>query len=128
MPGLNRVELIGRLGKDPEVKNTPTGKKVGTFSLAVDRRWKAADGTLKEETDWFNVEVWGRLAEVCQEYLKKGRLVYVDGRLQTQRYEHQGEIRYFTKVVARQVQILDRAKGKAEEADVVVEEDLPTEE
>jgi len=114
MPALNRVQLIGNLGKDPETRYTPKGSKVCAFSVAVTRRYKTADGETKEATDWFNVETWGRLAEICQEYLSKGRLVFVEGRLQTDRYEHEGETRFFTKVVARQVQMLDRAAEKVE--------------
>ena len=108
MPALNRVQLIGRLGRDPEGKFTPTGKRVTHFSLAVTNRWKTKDGETKEYTEWINIEAWGRLGEVCQEYLKKGSLVYVDGRLKTDRYEDQGENKYFTKVVALQMQMLDR--------------------
>ena len=108
MPALNRVQLIGNLGKDPETRYTPSGKKACNFSLAVDRRWKTSEGEIKESTDWFNVEAWGRLGEFCQEYLSKGRLVYVEGRLHTDRYEQGGEIRYFTKVVISNMQILDR--------------------
>ena len=108
MPALNRVQLIGNLGKDPETRFTPSGKKVCNFSLAVDRRWKSSEGEIKESTDWFNLEAWGRLGEFCQEYLSKGRLVYVEGRLHTDRYEQGGEIRYFTKVVISNMQILDR--------------------
>ncbi len=116
MPALNRVQLIGHLGKDPETRFTPTGKKVCQFSVAVGRRWKSAEGEAKEATDWFNVEAWGKLGEICQQYLGKGRLVFVEGRLQTDRYEHEGETRYFTKVVASQMQMLDRKPGEAEVA------------
>ena len=108
MPSLNRVHLIGNLGRDPQTRSTPGGKKVTSFSVAVNRRWRSADGETKETTDWFQVETWGGLAEICQEYLSKGRLVYIEGRLQTDRYELEGETRYSTKVVARQVQMLDR--------------------
>jgi single-strand DNA-binding protein len=86
MPALNRVQLIGRLGKDPESKFTPTGKKVAHFSLAVSQRWKTG-GEAKEYTEWVNIEAWGRLGEVCQEYLQKGSLVYLEGRLKTDKYE-----------------------------------------
>ena len=118
MPALNRVQLIGHLGKDPETRSTPTGKKVCTFSLAVDRRWKTSDGERKQATDWFNIETWGRLGEICQQYLGKGRLVFVEGRLQTDRYEHEGETRYFTKVIAGTMQILDRKVEADEEPEV----------
>jgi len=116
MPALNRVQLIGRLGKDPESKLTPTGKRVAHFSVAVSNRWKSRDGETKESTEWINVEAWGRLAEVCQEYLKKGSLVYVEGRLKTDKYEDKGETKYFTKVVAQMAQFLDSRAG-----DVVTE-------
>jgi single-strand DNA-binding protein len=115
MPSLNRVELIGRLGKEPETHLTPSGKKVCTFSLAVDRRWKNVDKETKSATDWFNIEAWGRLGEIIQQYLHKGRLVYLEGRLQTVRYEQEGEPRFFTRVVARHLQMLERRPGVEEE-------------
>jgi single-strand DNA-binding protein len=120
MPALNRVQLIGYLGKDPETRFTPTGKKVTHFSLAVTQHWKTA-GETKEYTDWVYVEAWGRLGEICEQYLHKGSLAYVEGRLKVDRYEEKGETRYSTKVVALQVQMLDR-KG-AEEPMITVEED-----
>ena len=121
MPTLNRVQLIGRLGKDPESKFTPTGKKVAHFSLAVSNRWKDKSGETKESTEWVNIEAWGRLGEVCQEYLKKGSLVFLEGRLQTDKYEDKGETRYYTKVVAQTLQFLD--KRPAEEPMMSVDED-----
>jgi single-strand DNA-binding protein len=121
MPALNRVQLIGRLGKDPESKFTPTGKKVAHFSLAVSQRWKTG-GESKEYTEWVNIEAWGRLGEVAQEYLKKGSLVYIEGRLKTEKYEDKGgETKYFTKVVALTLQFLD--KKQAEEPVMTVEEE-----
>ena len=123
MPSLNRVELIGRLGKDPETRFTPTGKKVCGFSLAVDRHWKSVDGEAKEATDWFNIEAWGHLGEVMQQYLHKGSLVYIEGRLQTVRYEQGNEIRFFTKVIAKNVQFLERRPE--DEPVLPEEEDLP---
>jgi single-strand DNA-binding protein len=121
MPTLNRVQLIGRLGRDPETKFTPTGKKVTTFSLAVSNRWKDKSGETKESTEWVNIEAWGRLGEVCQEYLKKGSLIFLEGRLKTDKYEDKGETRYFTKVVAQSLEFLD--KRPAEEPMLAVEED-----
>jgi single-strand DNA-binding protein len=121
MPALNRVQLIGRLGKDPEGKFTPTGRKVTHFSIAVSQRWKAA-GETKEYTEWVYIEAWGRLGEVCQEYLKKGSLVYVEGRLKTDKVEDKGETKYFTKVVALSLQFLD--KRPAEEPVMAVEEEI----
>jgi single-strand DNA-binding protein len=125
MPGLNRVQLIGNLGKDPESRFTPTGKKVCHFSLAASRRWKTGEGETREATDWFNVEAWGRLAEICQDYLKKGSLVYIEGRLQTHRYEHEGETRHFTKVIARQMQMLDRRVEEEPALEAIEEEPVP---
>ena len=106
MPALNRVQLIGYLGKDPESKFTPTGKRVAQFSVAISNRWKGKDGDAKEYTEWVNIEAWGRLGEICQEYLKKGSLIFVEGRLKTDRYEDEDGAHYFTKVVARTVQFL----------------------
>ena len=121
MPALNRVQLIGRLGRDPEGKFIPTGKQVTHFSLAVTNRWKSKDGETKEYTEWINVEAWGRLGEVCKEYLKKGSLVYLEGRLKTDKYEDQGEKKFYSKVVALQMQMLDRKP--AEDVLVTIEED-----
>jgi single-strand DNA-binding protein len=119
MPALNRVQLIGYLGKDPESRFIPTGKKVATFSVAVTQRWKSA-GETKEYTEWINIEAWGRLAEICQEYLHKGSLVYIEGRLKTDKYEDKGETRFYTKVVALTLQMLDRKP--ADEPVTTVEE------
>lgn len=125
MPSLNRIQLIGHLGKDPEVRVTPKGSKVCTFTIAVNRRWKSSAGDDKETTDWFNVEAWGRLGEICQQYLHKGRLIFLEGQLRTDRYEHDGDTHYFTKVIASQMQMLDR---KAEELPAVEAEEIPEEE
>jgi len=122
MPALNRVQLIGNLGKEPQTRYTPSGSKVCSFSMAVNRRWRSKDGETKESTDWFNVEAWGRTGEICQDYLHKGSLVYIEGRLKTDRYEHEGETRYFTKVIIQQVQLLDR---RAEEEPVEEIEEPP---
>jgi single-strand DNA-binding protein len=121
MPALNRVQLIGRLGRDPEGKFTPTGKKVVHFSVAISNRWKSKEGETKEYTEWVNIEVWGRLGEVCQEYLKKGSLVFLEGRLKTDKYEDKGETKYFSKVVALSMQMLDRKPN--DEPMLTVEED-----
>jgi single-strand DNA-binding protein len=120
MPTLNRVQLIGRLGKDSESRFTPTGKKVTHFSLAVSNRWKNNAGEMKEYTEWVNIEAWGRLGEICQDYLKKGSLVYLEGRLKTDKFEDKGESRFFTKVVASAVEFLD--KKPADEPMLIAEE------
>ncbi len=123
MPALNRVQLIGYLGRDPETRNLPSGQKVATFSLGVTRRWKSG-GENKEATDWFNVESWGRLGEISQKYLKKGSLVYVEGRLRTDKYEDKGgETKYFTKVVALTLQFLDRKPAEEPVQDTEIEEE-----
>ena len=122
MPALNRVQLIGRLGKDPESRYTPTGKQVTTFSLAVSNRWKSKEGETKEYTEWVKIEAWGRLGEVCQEYLKKGSLIYLEGRLKTDKYEEGGESEFYTKVVALAIQFLD--KKPADEPMMTVDEEM----
>ena len=119
MPTLNRVQLIGNLGKDPESRFTPTGKKVAHFSMAVTQRWKSG-GEAKEHTEWVNIEAGGRLGEIAEEYLHKGSLVYIEGRLKTDKYEDKGETKYFTKVNALTIQMLDR---KAQEEPVLAVED-----
>ena len=109
MPGLNRVQLIGRLGKDPESRFTPTGKKVAHFSLAVSNRWKSGEGETRESTEWVNIEAWERLGDICAQYLHKGSLIYVEGRLKTDKFDDKsGETKYYTKVVALSMQMLDR--------------------
>lgn len=125
MPALNRVQLIGYLGRDPESKYTPTGKRVTDFPVAITNRWKDDSGETREHTEWVQIEAWGRLAETCHEYLGKGSLVYIDGRIKTDRYEDQGETRYFTKVVARTVQFLSENR---DDAHLIDGADLPEEE
>jgi len=115
MPNLNNVQIIGRLGKDPEKRTSKSGTTYAIYSVAVDRLWKSRDGESKRETDWFNVEAWGKLGEICLSYLTKGRLVYIEGQLRTNRYEHEGETRYFTKVIASKMQMLDKQPRDAEE-------------
>jgi len=123
MPALNRVQLIGRLGRDPESHFTPTGKKVAHFSIAVSNQWDGRDGEMKEYTEWVNVEAWGRLGEVSQEYLKKGSLVYMEGRLKTEKYDDKdGDKKFYTKVVALTLQFLD--KKDKEEPVLAVEEEV----
>ncbi len=121
MPALNRVQLIGYLGKEPESRFTPNGKKVAHFSLGISQRWKSGNET-KEYTEWVNVEAWGRLGEIAQQYLKKGSLVYIEGRLKTDKYEDKGgETKYFSKVIALMMQFLD--KKPAEEPVMTVDEE-----
>lgn len=107
---VSKVILIGFLGDAPEVRFSQQGEPVSTFSIAVNENWKDAQGTKQERVEWFRVVSFGRLAEVCGEYLQKGRHVYIEGRLQTRRWEdRQGEKRTTVEVVASQMRILDRA-------------------
>ncbi len=129
MPSLNRIQIIGRLGKDPVEKATKKGKKFTIFTVAVDRHWKSSDGNTHKETDWFNVEAWGRLGEICIEYLSKGRLIFLEGRLRTDRYEKDGEEKFFTKVIARQMQMLDyQSQDKKEPGITELDEEISEEE
>src|SRR5205814_3216184 len=106
--GLNKVLLIGNLGKDPEMKYTPQGKPMTTFSVAVSRRRQTPDGEWKEETEWFRIVAWEKLAEQCNEYLRKGSKVYIEGRLKTREYQGQdGQPRQIVEVVAYEMLILD---------------------
>jgi single-strand DNA-binding protein len=105
--GLNKVMLIGNLGRDPEMRYTPSGKPVTSFSLAVSRNWVSADGERHDETEWFNVVAWGNLAEICNQHLSKGQKAYVEGRLQTRSWEDENGQKHFrTEVVANEMVIL----------------------
>jgi len=105
--GLNKVMLIGNLGRDPEMRYTPSGKPVTSFSLAVNRNWVSADGERHDETEWFNVVAWGNLAEICNQHLSKGQKVYIEGRLQTRSWEDDNGQKHFrTEVVANEMVIL----------------------
>lgn len=105
--GLNKVQIIGYLGKDPEMRYTPSGKPVTTFTVAVSRSWNSADGERHNETEWFNVVVWGNLAEICKQYLVKGQQVYIEGRLQTRRWEgKEGQKHTSVEIVASEMMML----------------------
>lgn len=113
---LNKVMLIGNLGKDPEVRYTQGGQAVATLSVATSRKWTDKNsGERKEETEWHSVEVWGKTAEMCGEHLAKGRTVYVEGRIKTEKWQDKqsGQDKYRTKIVADAVQFLG-GKGKGE--------------
>src|SRR3990172_5166642 len=107
MSDLNRIEVIGHLGQDPDSRYTPSGKRVTKFSVAANRKWTTQEGEEKTATDWFNVECWNGLAEVVDRYLRKGRKVLVEGRLQIERYEKDGQACQYVKVVASNVIFLD---------------------
>ncbi len=107
---VNKVILIGFLGEAPEVRFSQQGKPVGTFSVAVNETWKDAQGSRQERVEWFRIVCFGRLAEVCGQYLDKGRHVYIEGRLQTRKWsDREGDKRTTVEVVANQMRILDRA-------------------
>ncbi|HDI61246.1 MAG TPA: single-stranded DNA-binding protein [Desulfobacteraceae bacterium] len=107
MAGVNKVIIVGRLGRDPEVRYTPDGTAVTNLSVATSLEWKDKNtGEKKEKTEWHRVVVFRKLAELCGEYLSKGRQVYVDGRLQTRSWEKDGQTHYTTEIVANEVQFL----------------------
>lgn len=124
--GLNKVMIIGRLGRDPEMRYTPNGRPVSAFSVAVNRTWAAGDGDKREETECFNVVAWGNLAEICKQHLRKGQTVYVEGRLQTRSWDDQDGKKHFrTEVVANEMIMLsDRREGDEQPGEVsAIEED-----
>jgi len=106
---LNKVMLIGNLGGDPEMRFTPAGNPVTTFRVAVNRVYNSPEGERKEETEWFSIVAWNRLAETCNQYLTKGQKVYVEGRLRTRSWDGQdGQKHYRTEVIANQIIFLDK--------------------
>src|SRR5689334_10389251 len=112
---LNKVQMTGRLGADPEMRLTPQGYAVTTFRVASNRSWRSADGETHEDTEWFRVVAWNKLAEVCNQYLVKGARVYVEGRLQTRQWQDQeGQTRYSTEVIANDMIMLDSRRDSSE--------------
>ncbi len=112
MAGLNKVMLIGNVGKDPEMRYTANGNAVTTFSLACNRSYASPEGERREETDWFEIVTWNKLAELCSQFLQKGRQAYVEGRLHTRSWEGpDGQKRYRTEVVAQTVLFLGGPTG-----------------
>jgi single-strand DNA-binding protein len=127
--GLNKVMLIGRLGQDPEMRYTPSGKPLTKFQMAVNRSWTSADQEKKTETEWFTVVSWGKLAEICNQYLKKGLQVYIEGRLQSRQWvDDSGANHSSVEVVAREMIMLGKRAGEggSDPADEpTAEEDYP---
>ena len=114
---LNKVQLIGRLGADPEAHTTQNGSQVTTFSLATNRQWQGQDGVLNEETDWHRVVAWGTLGENCARLLRKGRLIYIEGRLAYRSWEADGQKHQRSEVVASDMLLLDgKPADEAEDA------------
>ena len=110
MASVNKVILVGRLGKDPEIRSTPGGTSVAKFSLATDDRYTDKNGEKQERTEWHNITAWGKLAEICGQYLKKGKLIYIEGKIRTDSWDDKetGQKRYRTEIVADTMQMLDR--------------------
>jgi single-strand DNA-binding protein len=110
--GLNKVIIIGNVGRDPEMRFTPSGRPVTSFSVAVSRTWTSAEGERHEETEWFNVVAWGNLAEICKTHLNKGQQVYIEGRLQTRGWEDDAGKKHFrTELVANEMILLGDRGG-----------------
>ena len=109
MASLNKVMIIGNLGSEPEMRFTPNGNPVTSFRVATNRVYSTPEGERREETEWFAVVAWGKLAEQCNQFLSKGRLVYAEGRLRTRTWEGQeGQKHYRTEIIANRVTFLDR--------------------
>ncbi len=134
MSSVNKIIVVGNLGSEPEMRFTPNGKPVTSFNVATNRRYTTSDGERREETEWFSVVAWGRLAEQCNQFLTKGRLVYLEGRLHLRSWEGQdGQKRFRNEIIADRVSFLDRQapaplpEGKVEEgsADELESEDIP---
>lgn len=107
MKSLNKVALLGRLGKDPELKYTPNGSAVCNFSLATSETFKDGNGGIKETTEWHNIVIWNKLAEVAGKYLNKGSLCYLEGKIKTRSWENNGEKKYITEIVADNLILLN---------------------
>ena len=113
MLGINKVILIGNLGKDPELQHTPSGNTVCKFSVATTDQWKDSSGNKQQKTEWHNIVVWGKLAEICNQYLEKGKTAYIEGKITTRSWEDKdGNKRYMTEIVASTVQFMSPSGNK----------------
>jgi single-strand DNA-binding protein len=116
MAGVNKVILVGNLGKDPEIRYTPSGKAVANFSIATSENWTDKEGQKQVRTEWHRIVAFDRLAEICGEYLSKGKQVYIEGRLQTRQWEDRdGNKRYTTEIRANNMQMLGRPGDQPQE-------------
>lgn len=131
---MNKIIVVGNLGRDPEMRYTPNGQAVTSFSVATNHRYNTSEGEQRDETEWFSVSVFGRQADACNQYLSKGQKVYVDGRIRSRSYQAQsGETRFVMEIRADQVRFLDRAAASdvypsetdKSSAEGVEAEDLP---
>ena len=113
---INKVILVGRLGKDPEIKSTPGGQTVAKFTIATDEKFTDKSGEKQERTEWHNIVAWARLAEICGQYLRKGMLVYIEGSIRTDSWEDKesGQKRYRTEINAREMKMLERKRDSDE--------------
>lgn len=112
MAGINKAILIGNLGRDPELRRTQNGTSVASFSLATTERWNDRSGEKKDRTEWHNIVAWGKLADLANQYLKKGRSVYIEGRITSRSWDDKdGNKRYRTEIVANQIQFLGSPAG-----------------
>lgn len=117
MASLNKAILIGNLGQDPEIRTTPSGQTVATFSIATGEKFKNKAGESEERTEWHNIVLWGKLAEIARDYLHKGKSVYIEGRIQTSKWEDkEGNTRYRTEVVGDRMQMLGSRDGSGKAA------------
>ena len=122
--GLNKVMIIGRLGRDPEMRYTPSGRPVTTFSVATSRNWSTSDGEKRTETEWFNVVAWGSLAEICNQYLLKGQQVYIEGRLQSRNWEDpEGKRHTSVEIIASEMIMLGDRRAQDDQPEDEAEED-----
>ncbi|RPJ57473.1 MAG: single-stranded DNA-binding protein [Acidobacteria bacterium] len=123
---VNKVILVGRLGKDPEMRYTSGGAPVTNFSLATNESWKGQNGERQERTEWHNIVVWNKLAETCSQYLSKGKLVYIEGRIQTREWDDKdGNKRRTTEIVASDMKMLERKSDGAPMAEAGAERPAP---
>lgn len=138
MAGVNKAILVGRLGKDPEIKYTPSGTAIANFTMATSENYKDKDGQKQERTEWHKIVAFGKLAEICGEYLAKGKQVYIEGRIQTRSWDDKdGNKKYMTEIVANTMQMLGKpdaatspsqttaAESSSAQEPSVVEEDVP---
>lgn len=107
---INKVILVGRLGKDPEIRSTPQGTTVAKFTVATDEKYNDREGNRQERTEWHNIAAWGKLGEICGQYLRKGKLVYIEGSIRTDSWDDKesGQKKYRTEIIARDMKMLDR--------------------
>lgn len=126
--GLNKVMIIGRLGRDPEMRYTPSGRPVTTFTVATSRTWNTSEGERKVDTEWFNVVAWGNLAEICKQYLTKGQQVYVEGRLQSRSWDDaEGNKHTSVEIVANEMIMLSERRDTeaSAETETAEEDEFP---